>query len=120
MRGQRDSWMGAKRMISREWLRLKNVQRGRRDLARIERCQQILLDNDLASSAVYKAYLGFHLGESCGIQHAASLLRHGHMNCDEIGVAIQIVEVNLHLDANGLGASLCQKGIVRRNFHPKG
>jgi len=60
MRRERDTGMFAKRMFRRQRLGGKHVQRRRRDLAGIQRRQQIIFHDDLTAGAVHEAHLRLH------------------------------------------------------------
>ena len=71
----------------------KHIQRGGGDLARIQRRQQVVLDDDLPPRAIHDADLGLHLREGRRVEHAARLVGHRHVDGDEVRVPIDLVQV---------------------------
>ena len=106
MRREHDARMFAERMIRRQRFDRENVQRGAGDLAGIQRGDQIVFDDDFAAGAVHDAHVGLHLGERRGVQHAARLFRHRHVDGDEIRVAINRVQFGDQFDAERFARGL--------------
>ena len=110
----------AEGVVGRERFGGKDVQRGGGDLARIERGQEVVFDHDFAAGAIDHADLGFHLGEGAGIEHAVRLVGDRQVDGDEIGIAVNVVEVRDEREAERFGALLGEEGVVGQDVHAEG
>ena len=117
---QNDVRMFAERMRLGQRFGDEHVQRGGSDLAGVQRGDQIVFNNDLTARAVHDANLGLHFRERRRVQHAARLLRHGHVDADEIRVAINAVQFADEFHAERLGAGFGEERIVGQHLHAEG
>jgi hypothetical protein len=59
--------------------------------------QKIGLVDDAAAGAIQNAHALFHFGKGGGIDHSFGFVRHRHVDGDEIGHAINIIDVFLQI-----------------------
>src|SRR5580658_3517490 len=91
-------------MIGRRWFFDEDVERRTGRLARFQRIQQRGLVDDAAARAIDNAHTLFHHCEGPSVNEATRLLRQRRMHGNEIGVAVDSLEID-QLDA-GLPGSL--------------
>ena len=106
MRGQNEVRALAQRRVVCQWLGLVYVQRRAADLAGLECLKQVRLADDPAAGAVEQSHAGLHLGEGLLVEQAARFVGQRHVNRDEVGGGINIVQAGqFHLQRLGAGRS---------------
>jgi hypothetical protein len=76
-------------------LGLEHVEAGAGDMARLDRLGKGRLVDQAAAGAVDDAHAGLGLGQRLGIENAAGLVGHRHVQGDEVGACQQLVELDL-------------------------
>ena len=82
----------------------EHVERRAGDMAGIERCLQIRLDDEAAAGAVDDADARLHLGDGGGVDDVARRVGQRRVQGDEVGAGEELVELDL-LDAEATARS---------------
>ena len=120
MRRHDDLGIRAERRVLGQRLHFVDIQRRARDLAGFQRGQQIDFVDDPAPRAIQEPHAVLHLRKRGGVHHAARLVRHRHVNRDEVGGREEPVQLVDQFHAQLLGAIERQVGIVGDDLHAEG
>ena len=82
-----------------------------------ERRDQVRFGNDFATRTIHDFHARLHLRERRGVQHFLRLLRHRHVDGDEIRLAINVVQIRRKFRADGFGAIFREIRIVSHDTH---
>ncbi|MNK69108.1 hypothetical protein D3C87_884880 [compost metagenome] len=115
MRRADDVWQAEKRAFGGGF-DFEHVKTGAGDMAGLDGVGKSRFIHQTATGAVDDTHALLGLGKVFGIEDAARLVSHRHMQGDEIGLRQQFVELNLG-DAHFLRALRRQEGVVGQNMH---
>jgi hypothetical protein len=97
----------------------EDVERRRRDLARVERVLQILVDQQRPARDVQHADAVLHLRERLGVEPVLGIGRLRQVDRDEVGGGVELVAGLGALDAQFAEALLGDVGVEREHPHPE-
>ena len=100
-------------------LRREDVERSARHLARANRVGERLLVDEPAPSGVDDAHTVLHLRERLGADEPARLVVQRQVECDEVGLGVELVEGAARLHAELAEALGRDERVVRDDTHPE-
>ena len=93
-----------------------HVQRRPGHLALLQGLGQVVLVDDAAAGAVDDAHAGLHLRDGLAVDEPARFLDQGHVDGDEVGPAVDLVEAG-GFHAHARGGLRRDEGVVAQHLH---